>query len=238
MALKPALIWKNQHKKNVHCHIFTDSVSSLKALQRFQQNKNLVEEVRQLLDATVSLHWVKAHIGIEGNEAADKAAKSASEKTSIDVHLEIPQRSMKTKLKKLLMEEWQTRWHYGGKGRFTFNIFPDVKPSTCIDNRYLAQATTNHGPTPYYFKKFNLNDCNCRCGEDSDDGILLYYILSCSLLGHLRNSIRPGDQMAQLLQNKRTVHEIKAILHALYHQQSDIGLNQGDTIDQGQSNSA
>ncbi|GBM63078.1 hypothetical protein AVEN_68535-1 [Araneus ventricosus] len=140
MALKQEIIWKNQHKKNVHCHIFTDSISSLKALQKLQPKNNLVEEVRQLLDATVSLHWVKTHIGIEGNETADKAAKSASEKTSIDVHLEIPQRSMKTKLKTLLMVEWQRRWHYGDKGRFTFNIFPDVKPSRCIDNRYLAQA--------------------------------------------------------------------------------------------------
>ncbi|GBL91988.1 hypothetical protein AVEN_102556-1 [Araneus ventricosus] len=119
------------------------------------------------------------------------------------------------------MEEWQRRWHNGEKGRFTFNIFPDVKTSRCLDNRYLAQATTNHGPTPYYFRKFNLKDCNCRCGEDSEDGVL-HYILSCPLLGHLRNSIRPGDSMVQLLQNKRSVLEIKAMLHALYHQQSDI----------------
>ncbi|GBO05288.1 hypothetical protein AVEN_144491-1 [Araneus ventricosus] len=56
MALKQALLWKSQNKKNVHCHIFMDSMSSLKALQRFQPRNNLVEEVRKLLDASVSLH--------------------------------------------------------------------------------------------------------------------------------------------------------------------------------------
>ncbi|GBO05289.1 hypothetical protein AVEN_144492-1 [Araneus ventricosus] len=137
------------------------------------------------------------------------------------MHLGIPQRTVKTRLKKLLMEEWERRWHDGGKGRFTFNIFPEVKTSTCLDNRYLAQATTNHGPTPYYFRKFNLKDCTCRCGEDSEDGVL-HYILSCPLLDHLRHTIRPGDSMGQLLQRKRAVLEIKTMLHTLYHQQSDI----------------
>ncbi|GBN72870.1 hypothetical protein AVEN_125196-1 [Araneus ventricosus] len=75
------------------------------------------------------------------------------------------------------------------KGRFTFSIFPDVKTSRCLDKRYLAQTTTNHGPTPYYFRKFNQKDCTSRCGEESEDGVL-HYILSCPLLGHLRNSIR------------------------------------------------
>ncbi|GBM66784.1 hypothetical protein AVEN_74328-1 [Araneus ventricosus] len=146
---------------------------------------------------------------------------TCGEKPSVDTHLMILQRTMKTRLKKLLMEEWQRRWYDGEKGRFTFNIFPDVKTSRCLDNHYLAQGTTNHGPTPQYFRKLNMKDCHCRCGEDAEDGVF-HYILRCPLLSHLRNSIRPGDSMVQLLQNKRSVLEVKTILHTFYHQQTDI----------------
>ncbi|GBO39061.1 hypothetical protein AVEN_10835-1 [Araneus ventricosus] len=43
-------------------------MSSLKALQKFKPNNNLVEEIQGLIDGTISLHWVKAHIGVAGNE--------------------------------------------------------------------------------------------------------------------------------------------------------------------------
>ncbi|GBM63901.1 hypothetical protein AVEN_81629-1 [Araneus ventricosus] len=161
MALKQAILWKKLHKPNEQCHIFTESMSSLKALHKFQPHNNLVEDVRQLLDGSVSLHWVKAHIGIEGNEAA----KASSGKPTVDIHLGVPQRTAKTNIKKLLLEERQRRWNNSEKGRFTFDIFPEVKVSRCIDRWYLAQASTDHGPTPFYFKRFNLKDCSCRCGK-------------------------------------------------------------------------
>ncbi|GBM77354.1 hypothetical protein AVEN_52724-1 [Araneus ventricosus] len=74
-ALHQALIWKNANRHLQTCDIFTDSMSALKVLQKHQPRNNLVEEVKAIIDESVSLHWVKAHIGIEGNESVDKAAK-------------------------------------------------------------------------------------------------------------------------------------------------------------------
>ncbi|GBM96072.1 hypothetical protein AVEN_111462-1 [Araneus ventricosus] len=86
-AIKQALLWKQVHRPSTNCHLFTDSMSSLKALQRFKPSNNLVEEIQGLIDGTISFHWVKAHIGVAGNEVADKAAKEATTRQTVDLHL-------------------------------------------------------------------------------------------------------------------------------------------------------
>ncbi|GBO01122.1 hypothetical protein AVEN_31197-1 [Araneus ventricosus] len=221
-AIKQALLWKQQNRPHANCHLFTDSMSSLKALQKFAPKNNLVDDINSLLDGTISLHWVKAHIGVAGNEVADKAAKAASDRPSVDIHLGIPESSLKTSIRHLLLREWQDRWKDdNAKGRFTFNIFPEVKTNRCIDNRQLSQVVTNHGLCPYYLKKFNLRECNCRCGEDVDDDIL-HYIFRCPLLDSQRSLIRPGQSVLQILQDKHRTKEVKSLLSFLFLHQQDI----------------
>ncbi|GBM67589.1 hypothetical protein AVEN_73716-1 [Araneus ventricosus] len=100
-----------------------------------------------------------------GNEAADRAAKNASERRKIDTYLGAPLRPPRTSLRRLLLSEWQLRWDDDeAKGRFTHNIGRDVKTSRCIDNLYMSQIVSNHGLCPHYLKRFNLRNCNCRCG--------------------------------------------------------------------------
>ncbi|GBN70212.1 hypothetical protein AVEN_271437-1 [Araneus ventricosus] len=86
-AFHQALQWKKKHRPDDHCHIYSDSLSALKAIQKLRPKNNLVEKFRDLCDTRTSLHWVKAHIEVAGNEAADRAAKKATEKSVIDVHL-------------------------------------------------------------------------------------------------------------------------------------------------------
>ncbi|GBL72614.1 Retrovirus-related Pol polyprotein from transposon 17.6 [Araneus ventricosus] len=180
-------------------------MSALKALQKFQPKNNLIEEIRGLLDGTISLYWVKAHIGVAGNEAADKAPKEESTKQVIDLQLGIPERSIKTSIRQNLLKEWQDRWNdVNAKGRFTYNIFPEVKTVWCIDNHLLSQITTNHGLCPYYLKRFHLRNCNCRCGEDTDDGVH-HYLFLCPLLDNYRSILRPGLSIPQVLQDKSKV---------------------------------
>ncbi|GBN86949.1 hypothetical protein AVEN_168616-1 [Araneus ventricosus] len=116
VALQQALKWKKQNAPNEGCHIFSDSMSVLMSLQNHLLKSNQVQLTRQLLDASVSLHWVKAHIGIAGNEEADRAAKAATQKEGVDVHLGIPERSMKRMLKEGLMAYWQTNWDSRDEG--------------------------------------------------------------------------------------------------------------------------
>ncbi|GBL86388.1 hypothetical protein AVEN_164558-1 [Araneus ventricosus] len=123
----------------------------------------------------------------------------------------------------MVLEGWQTRWadEEEDRGRFTYNIFPEVKTTRCIVDRYVTQAMTNHGLCPYYLKRFNLRDCNCRCGEDTEDGIH-HYIFWCPLVQHLRKLNRPGMDVAQAVSHPKRVQEIRSALSFVYTNQSDI----------------
>ncbi|GBM32826.1 hypothetical protein AVEN_216531-1 [Araneus ventricosus] len=222
-ALCQALKWKKLNKPLQHCDIFTDSMSALKALQKHQPRNNLIEEIKAILDGSVSLHWVKAHIGIEGNESADKAAKEATTKTNVDLHLGLPIRSLKTSLKRRILDYWQRTWEdrENTKGRFTYAIFPRVSTSRCSDNSLITQAITNHGRFPSYFSRFNIKDCTCRCGEDvSDDA--LHYILHCPLVTHLRSRIRPTHTLPQIISDKRMTQELCTIIQFVNVHEEDI----------------
>ena len=60
--------------------IFTDSLSSLKAIQCPQFSRHhlvyhINSLIRQLPQSKVAIEWVPSHIGIAGNEEADRVAK-------------------------------------------------------------------------------------------------------------------------------------------------------------------
>ena len=65
--------------------IFTDSKVMIDALKNLDNHSFLIEEIRNKLRHlnmqrwSIHFGWVKAHIGIEGNEEADRLAKEAAQ---------------------------------------------------------------------------------------------------------------------------------------------------------------
>ncbi|GBN35898.1 hypothetical protein AVEN_131881-1 [Araneus ventricosus] len=197
-------------------------LSVLMALQNYHINHELIRWIRLHLDENIALHWVKAHIGIEGNETAGRAAKGAAAKETVDTPLGIPQSSIKRQLKDLLIADWQQRWDRSGEnGRFTHAIFPKVSRSRCLFNGYDIQAVSNHGLCPQYLRRFNLRTCSCRCGEDERDDIH-HFIFTCPLLGHLRKRISPGDDILRVLSHPILREEMRTLLRTVYLNESNI----------------
>ena len=84
-ALKQA--YQSQESKFI---IFSDSLSILQALEKLQSDHSLLIQIQDMLhkievdQKELVFVWVSGHVGIRGNEAADRAAKEALEKEPTD----------------------------------------------------------------------------------------------------------------------------------------------------------
>lgn len=67
---------------------YTDSHSSVQALQNFLPGNSIIEDIYNGLinnsDKILSIGWIKAHVGLLGNERADELAKGALSSVEVD----------------------------------------------------------------------------------------------------------------------------------------------------------
>ncbi|MBV2113434.1 MAG: RNAse HI domain-containing protein [Candidatus Thiodiazotropha sp. (ex Ctena orbiculata)] len=133
VAIEHAITWilKSGISSSV---ILTDSLSTVQALQigKSRSRPDKVEKILSLLNLAstvnfnISIEWIPAHVGIEGNEAADQAAKEAMVSGNQD-----PTRPAKSEIYHLINDainkKWQTQWTHNNKGRMFHFGQPTVK---------------------------------------------------------------------------------------------------------------
>jgi ribonuclease HI len=142
MAVNWINIWANELNGQEHeASILSDSLSGLLALKNPNTlDPELFEIQAKIRDLQTNnnirlvLRWVPAHENVDGNEAADIAAKLA-------VYEEIPEEMMwtksetKIKVQEKATENWQRRWNLAAKGRFTNAIFPKVQFNLAVEKK-------------------------------------------------------------------------------------------------------
>ncbi|GBN80115.1 hypothetical protein AVEN_196223-1, partial [Araneus ventricosus] len=80
-----------------------------------------------LSNPRIKVSWVKANAGNIGNDRADQLAKDATQHGQPYSHTKLPKPHIKGLLRKRMLEECQTSWKIGDKGRKIYNIMPSVR---------------------------------------------------------------------------------------------------------------
>ena len=128
------------------CTIFSDSLSALQTLGS-DCNSAVCQEINYCLfqlysqGVPVTLCWIPTHVGIQGNEMADKLAKLALDHEKVDFKIKPSLSEVFSQLEAKIMEEWQILWDKSNNGRFFYNI--QKKVSTRVQFSDMNRAKEN-----------------------------------------------------------------------------------------------
>ena len=101
---------------------------------------------------TIEFAWIKAHIGIYGNELADRLAKAAVSNTELAVTFDrTPKCMLYSKIE--AMQKWQQEWERSSKAAITKQFFPNLRNRIKLNSNINPNFTvmvTSHGKTGAY----------------------------------------------------------------------------------------
>ena len=178
--------------------IFTDSKITLDSLQNTSNHAYLIEEIRKrvaILESSkwkIGFSWIKAHVGIYGNEMADRLAEEVarSKDTNIAFH-RIPKSTLYYEVEEEA-RQWQSKWEKCPKAATMKQYFPAVQDRLNMKismTPSIAAIVTGHGKTRVYLHRFKLMEhttCVCKHGDQTTDHLLYH----CTLLQTQREVLK------------------------------------------------
>lgn len=181
-AIKFAINWALDN--NLKVNIFSDSLSSILALNSVKNKSKFLREIKSLAHNSktlINLNWIKAHAGNIGNEMADQHAKLATTSGS-PLTIPFPYSFLSGHCKLLILNDWQSLLNNYISPRTQdpariLDYLPKVNPGLQIYNKYLIYFLTGHGPFLdylHYFKFKKSSNCLCNSFGDVD-----HYVFSC-----------------------------------------------------------
>ena len=185
--------------------IFVDSQAAITAVGNMQVTSKTVawavESLNRLADKTesVTLVWIPAHRGYEGNERADVLAKTGSKESGTTNSLEIgiPTATLKSQVRECVYEEWRGEWtgkkfanhtksFYAcpnrGKAKFVYKL-------ARLELGRLVRIITGHNNLNFFQNKLGLaRDPSCRhCGEGNET--VTHFLEKCPVFRQARVDI-------------------------------------------------
>ena len=143
------------------------------------------------ISGKINFCWVKAHIGIRGNEITDARAKEAATNKDItECFKKVPKSVVKSELEGISVEKWQREWDQTTKGRTTKEYFPVVAERLKMKintTQNFTSMVTGHGNIRSYLHRFKIIQTPiCPCG--TKDQTIDHLLFECELLNKERDT--------------------------------------------------
>lgn len=182
---------KDKYKKEKEIAIISDSRSALQVIGDGHHRHPLAVAIRaavqelEMRGTQVTLFWIKAHVGLPGNERANELAKKAAlHKKTSPAYDFVPLSSVKWHLREHTVMKWQQRYDEDETGATTKLFFPDVRlahkvlKNYTMDNKY-CQIFTGHGGFGAYLHRFKLKSSpSCECDGITPETVI-HLICDC-----------------------------------------------------------
>ena len=214
-----------------NAYIFIDSQSTIKAIKhpRCQSGQYIIQEVLDTIDRihshkpthAIHLEWVPAHMNIEGNELADKAAKAAAISATTPVATRMKS-AQYASIKAMTNTKWRNEWTTGRENaRRLRRISQDPETTTgpklygTLQQRkhvvWISRLRTGHCHLNGYLHRFNIIAspmCECGGGKETTD----HFLLRCELFDEQRDTLRrrvgiQGMSINMLLGNNKIIRD-------------------------------
>jgi REP element-mobilizing transposase RayT len=138
----------------------------IKHLEASDNHIYLIEEIRKRISIlkrtnwTVEFSWVKAHVGIYGNELADQLAKGAACNRDTTVSFNrIPKSTLYSEIEEEATQKWQNEWENCTKAAITKQFFPNIRDRVKLNINVVPNFTamvTGHGRLRTYLHLFKI----------------------------------------------------------------------------------
>lgn len=184
--------------------IYTDNQAALKALirPRMASGQIYLRDALKILtwcennNITVSFHWIPGHEGVEGNEAADRAAKEAAEQGYVQGrdHIHWLAAVAKQRVRQGVKAAWERLWKRQRSAKPTKRIIETPHTNNLQYWQSLRKATTSiliqlrtgKIGLSHYLSRIKVRDsAQCGCGLGSQTP--RHVVLICPLLHEIRH---------------------------------------------------
>ncbi|KAJ2937354.1 hypothetical protein O0L34_g19238 [Tuta absoluta] len=184
--------------KDVQINIFSDSRSALELLNSHDSYHPLVLQIKENLariakqNKKLGLFWIRAHVGVEGNERADVLAKDAAlHKKTAPNNDQCPISFIKRTIRQDTLQNWNIRYNEKETASTTKAFFPDIIVAHKIMRKIklspsITQTLTGHGGFGQYLHRFKCkDDPSCIC-DPAEEESSLHLIVDCPRYGQRR----------------------------------------------------
>ena len=173
LAIHEALLFARSISQGRTVRIYSDSLSSLMAINDRNSKSELVLLIQDTIKGwngpEIELHWIKAHVGHEGNEIADQLAKEASI-SGQSLTIKAPMSYAKKVIKDKMKSTWDHEWAISPNGKWTKTFFPNLatrrQAAHFAPDFISTQFITEHGKFNAYLNRFHIRRTDhCKCSE-------------------------------------------------------------------------